>query len=122
MNESSDFEKAYSEKSFRETLAKYAKTAGIEVVEKSLLLYYASQEDNTPAWAKATIVGALGYFISLIDAIPDVTPIIGYTDDLGVLVMAVATVSVYINKNVKDKTQKKITAWFGVSAPGTEIP
>lgn len=122
MNESPDFEKAYSEKSFRDKLAKYAKAAGIEVVEKSLLLYYAAQEDHTPAWAKATIVGALGYFISLIDAIPDVTPIIGYTDDLGVLVMAVATVSVYINENVKDKTQQKITAWFGASEPDNNTP
>ena len=117
MSESFDFEKEYSEKSFWDKLAKYAKSAGIEVVEKSLLLYYAAQEENTPAWAKVTIVGALGYFISLIDAVPDLTPIIGYTDDLGVLVMAVATISSYINQNVKDKTKQKITDWFGDSPP-----
>ncbi|HEY9036255.1 MAG TPA: YkvA family protein [Pseudomonadales bacterium] len=122
MNESHDFEKEYSEKSFRDKLSKYAKSAGVEVVEKSLFLYYAAQEESTPAWAKATIVGALGYFISLIDAIPDVTPIIGYTDDLGVLVMAVATVSIYINDNVKDKTKQKITAWFGASESNDKIP
>jgi uncharacterized membrane protein YkvA (DUF1232 family) len=27
-------------------------------------------------------MGALGYFISPIDAIPDLTPLLGYTDDL----------------------------------------
>ena len=113
MNETPDFEKAYSEESFWNKLTQYAKSAGIEVVEKALLLYYATQEDDTPAWAKATIMGALGYFISLIDAVPDMTPVIGYTDDLGVLVMAIATISTYINQNVRDKTQAKLANWFG---------
>ena len=117
MSESSGFEKEYSEESFWGKLAKYAKTAGTEVVEKALFLYYAAQEKDTPAWAKATIVGALGYFISLIDAVPDLTPVIGYTDDLGVLVMAVATISAYINQNVRDKTKQKLTDWFGLPAP-----
>ncbi|MEH6911145.1 MAG: YkvA family protein [Oceanicoccus sp.] len=115
MSESSGFEKEYSEKSFWDKLAKYAKAAGVEVVEKALLLYFAAQEENTPAWAKAVIVGALGYFISPIDAVPDLTPLIGYTDDLGVLVMAIATISAYVNQNVKDKTQQKMTDWFGES-------
>ncbi|MEH6558853.1 MAG: YkvA family protein [Oceanicoccus sp.] len=115
MSESSGFEKEYSEKSFWDKLAKYAKAAGVEVVEKALLLYFAAQEENTPAWAKAVIVGALGYFISPIDAVPDLTPLIGYTDDLGVLVMAIATISAYVNQNVKDKTQQKMTGWFGES-------
>ena len=117
MSESSGFEKEYSEESFWDKLAKYAKAAGTEVVEKALFLYYAAQEKDTPAWAKATIVGALGYFISLIDAVPDLTPVIGYTDDLGVLVMAVATISAYINQNVRDKTKQKLTDWFGGPAP-----
>lgn len=117
MSDSSGFENEYSEKNFWDKLANYARAAGIEVVEKALLLYYAAQEENTPAWAKATIIGALGYFISLVDAVPDFTPLIGYTDDLGVLVMAVATISAYINQDVKDKTKQKITDWFGESRP-----
>ena len=116
MDESPDFEKEYSEDGFWNKLANYAKSAGIDVVERALLLYYAAQEDDTPTWAKATVVGALGYFISLVDAVPDITPAIGYTDDLGVLVMAIATISAYINQNVRDKTQKKLASWFGESS------
>ncbi|MCU7496922.1 MAG: DUF1232 domain-containing protein [Ignavibacteria bacterium] len=35
---------------------------------------------------KAIVVGALVYFITPIDAIPDLAPLIGYLDDLGVIV------------------------------------
>ena len=34
---------------------------------------------------KAIVVAALIYFISPIDAIPDLTPLVGYLDDLGVI-------------------------------------
>ena len=115
-----DFKKEYSEESFWEKLSSYAKSAGIDVVEKALLLYYAAQEEGTPAWAKATIIGALGYFISLLDAVPDLTPIIGYTDDLGVLAMAIATISAYINQNVRHKTKEKLTRWFGEASVKSE--
>jgi uncharacterized membrane protein YkvA (DUF1232 family) len=56
----------------------------------------------------------LGYFISPIDAIPDVIPFVGYSDDLGVLVAAVATVSTYITDDVKAKAKAKLQDWFGV--------
>lgn len=107
------FEDEYSDQGFWDKLSKYASVAGKEIVEKALLLYYASQEDDAPAWAKATIIGALGYFITPTDAIIDLTPVVGYADDLGVLVLAIAAVSTYINNNVRDKTEAKLAQWFG---------
>jgi uncharacterized membrane protein YkvA (DUF1232 family) len=42
--------------------------------------------DKNVAWyRKAIVVAALIYFISPIDAIPDVIPFVGYLDDLGVI-------------------------------------
>lgn len=75
-------------------------------------LYYALDNPETPAWAKTAIYGALAYFISPIDAIPDIIPVVGYSDDLGVLVAAVGTVSMYITKEVKKKAKKKASEWF----------
>lgn len=109
------FEESYSDDNFWSKVKEFAKIAGFEVVEKALWLYYALHEPDTPTWAKATIIGALGYFISPLDAIPDVMPFVGYSDDLGVLVLAVATVSAYINQNVKSKTNEKLTFWFGTT-------
>ena len=111
--DNSKYEKDYSSKGFFEKLASYAKTAGSEVVETALKLYYAMDNPETPVWAKTAIIGALGYFISPIDLIPDFTPVIGYTDDLGVLAAASATVATYINTDVKKKAKAKMKDWFG---------
>jgi uncharacterized membrane protein YkvA (DUF1232 family) len=87
-------------------------------VEKALLLYYAMQQEKAPAWAKATIAGALGYFIVPLDAIADLTPAVGYADDLGVLALAIAAVATYINDDVRSKTASRLDAWFGPEGAG----
>lgn len=107
------FEKEYSDSSFWDKVVKFAKSAGKEVIEKALWLYYAAQDPKTPAWAKTVIYGALGYFIFPIDAIPDLTPVVGYADDLGVLAAAVATVAMYITEEIKSLTAQKMKDWFG---------
>lgn len=113
MNEHNQYEEAFSESGFWNKLKKYASAAGREVVEKALLLFYAMQEEQAPAWAKATIAGALGYFIVPLDAITDLTPAVGYADDLGVLVLALAAVASYVNDDVRQKTAARMEAWFG---------
>ena len=113
MKQNDEYTSAYSETSFWEKLRQFALKAGYEVVEKALLLFYALQEERTPKWAKATIMGALGYFITPLDAVIDLTPGIGYTDDLGVLALAVTVVAAYINDTVRERTAQKMTQWFG---------
>lgn len=119
MTEHNEYEQAYSDSGFWDKLKRYAKLAGREVVEKALLLYYAMHEDNAPAWAKAVITGALGYFIVPLDAIADITPAVGYADDLGVLALAVAAVATYINDDVREKAAAKMGDWFGNPAQVT---
>lgn len=108
-----EYEAEYSDDSFWEKLTKFAKKAGYDVIEKALLLYYSAQEENTPKWAKMTIYGALGYFIAPLDAVADITPGIGFTDDLGVLALAVTVVAAYINDNVRLKAAQRMESWFG---------
>lgn len=43
------------------------------------------RDGSVPWYRKTIVVGALVYFISPIDAIPDLTPLVGYLDDLGVI-------------------------------------
>ena len=103
----------YSDSSFWDKLKHFALSAGKEVIEKALWLYYAAQRPETPKWAKTAIYGALAYFISPIDAIPDITPLVGFTDDLGALAAAIAMTSAYINEDVKAKASQKLLHWFG---------
>jgi len=111
------YEENYSDRGFWEKVMAYAEAAGKEVIEKALWLYYASQAPQTPAWARGVIYGALGYFIFPIDAIPDLTPVLGYADDLGVLAAAVATVALYITDDIKALAARKMTDWFDGGTP-----
>jgi len=47
------------------------------------------REPRVPVLAKAVPVLAILYVISPIDVIPDVLPVIGQVDDIGILVLAV---------------------------------
>jgi len=76
-------ERSWSEESFWAKLARYARVAGRQVVETALVLFHCLRDPDTPAWARAVILGALAWFVAPVDAIPDLTPLVGYTDDLG---------------------------------------
>lgn len=102
----------YSPARFWGKLEPRVRSFGRELLEKALCLYYAAQSSSTPAWAKRVIYGALGYFIFPLDAIPDLAPLIGYTDDLGVLAAALATVAIYITPEVKAQAHDKLDQWF----------
>jgi uncharacterized membrane protein YkvA (DUF1232 family) len=103
----------YSEESFWEKIRKFGKKAGYKVVYAALLLFYCLKDGNVPVWAKTVIIGALAYFISPVDAIPDIVPIAGFSDDLGSLVAALGIVAIHINDDIKQKAKAKLTEWFG---------
>jgi uncharacterized membrane protein YkvA (DUF1232 family) len=112
-DEKHGFEKEYSDRRFWGKVISFARTAGKEVIEKALWLYYTAESPATPSWAKSVIYGALGYFIFPADAIPDITPVVGYADDLGVLTAAIAAVALYVTMDVKEKSAQKLKDWFG---------
>ena len=116
----SDFSKEYSDDSFWKKVTKYALKAGREVLEKALIMYYCLKDDDTPAKSKAVILGALAYFIIPFDAIPDVLPGVGYTDDLGVLAAALVFVASNIKQEHRDMADAKLQEWFGDLSSETE--
>lgn len=103
----------FSENKLWKKISMYAKQAGIKTVYSALLLFYAYRRKDTPAWAKNIILGTLGYFLSPIDAIPDLSPIIGYTDDIGVLSFGLVTIAAYVNADVRKKARSHVQRWFG---------
>ncbi|OIN12334.1 YkvA family protein [Oceanisphaera psychrotolerans] len=103
----------YSEQSFWDKIRYSLKTAGIEVIRKCLWLYYAAQKPETPLWAKTVVYSALAYFILPIDAIPDLLPGMGYTDDLIVLTAAIVSISLYVDEEVEQQAERKLRKYFG---------
>ena len=108
---------AYSADALRAKLVGFARVAGRRVVEKALVLYHTLQREETPAAAKATIVGALAYFILPVDAVADFLPGIGFTDDLGALAAALVTVSGYVTDDVRRTARRQAAAFFGDPDP-----
>ena len=107
-----DYNHLYDEQSFRQKLQKFSKTAGIQVVYSALLLYYMMKDPSIPLKAKVTIAAALGYFIFPMDAIPDFTPLIGFGDDLGVLIFALSQISGNITPEIQKKAKDQLRTWF----------
>jgi uncharacterized membrane protein YkvA (DUF1232 family) len=99
------------EKRFWQKCRRALRSAGAEVTLLALKLYYALKRPETPLWAKTAILGALGYFVCPIDLIPDAIPVIGFSDDLGVLLAAVGAVSQYIDAEVERRAAAKLRDW-----------
>lgn len=75
-----------------------------------LLLFFAYQQSDVPRWAKNIILGSIAYFLNPFDSIPDLTPILGFTDDMGVLMFGLSTIACYIDPNVKEVALLKLKA------------
>jgi uncharacterized membrane protein YkvA (DUF1232 family) len=106
-------EPQFSEPSFWDKVRDFAVAAGGKVIYVALLLYYATQSDTVPSWARTVIYGALGYFILPLDAIPDAVPVVGYSDDLGALVLAFALVAVNIDDPIRERAREQFRHLFG---------
>jgi uncharacterized membrane protein YkvA (DUF1232 family) len=106
----------YTDAGFWSKLSRFGRKAGREVVEKALWLYYTMQRPETPAWAKGTIIGALVYFLLPFDLVADLAPVLGFTDDWRVLLVAVCTVVAYITPAAKEQARRKANQWFGQEA------
>ena len=53
----------------------------IPFAEDLLAAWVCTRDPSTPRRVKLTLLAALGYFVLPLDAIPDVMPLLGFTDD-----------------------------------------
>ena len=106
----------YSDSGFWAKLKRNAAKAGKDVVIMALILYYALQDDDTPAWAKAVILAVLGYLIMPLDLIPDFKPVIGYADDATVILKAFIAVAVHLKDDHISQAHDVWNRWAGVTA------
>ena len=73
----------------RDFWGKFGKFAAqLPFAEDLLTAYYCAFDRETPTHVRVALVGALAYFISPLDVMPDLLPIIGFTDDAAVLAAA----------------------------------
>ncbi|WID94323.1 YkvA family protein [Bosea vestrisii] len=81
----------------------------IPFAEDLLAAWVCTRDPSTPRRVKLTLLAALGYFVLPLDAIPDVMPLLGFTDDAAVIAAALAAVAGSITQQHRDKAKEMLT-------------
>ena len=110
------YEQHYNESSFLDKVTKYGKLIGINALYKAVQLWFVMQKPDVPATTKAVIMGALGYLIAPLDFLPDLMPVLGYTDDFVAITFALIKVQGYIDEEVERKSKHLLAKIFGEEA------
>ena len=67
--------------------------AKLPFAEDLLAAYYCAFDRETPRHVQVALLGALAYFILPFDFVPDMLPVLGFTDDAAVLATAIRMVA-----------------------------
>ena len=110
------YEQHYNDSSFLDKVTKYGKLIGINALYKAVQLWFVLQKPDVPASTKAVIMGALGYLIAPLDFLPDLMPVLGYTDDFVAITFALMKVQGYIDEEVERKSKNLLAKIFGEEA------
>src|SRR3954470_494939 len=76
--------------------------AQLPFAEDLLAAYYCAFDRQTPRHIQASLLGAIAYFILPFDFVPDVMPILGFTDDAAVLATAIRMVASHITNEHRE--------------------
>lgn len=78
----------------------------VPFAEDLLAAWICTRDPATPRRVRLTLLAALGYFVLPVDAIPDIMPILGFTDDAAVIAAALAAVAGSITPEHREKARK----------------
>ena len=110
------YEGHYSEDGLKSKLSKYAKLIGLNATYYVLLLYNMLTSGVLSIKEQALIWGALGYFISPIDLLPDVLIGTGFMDDVSVLLIVIKMLFDSIDTDklsqIKEAAKKQLKKFF----------
>lgn len=73
-----------------------AVAAKIPFAEDALAAYYCTLDRDTPLRVRGMLLGALAYFVMPVDFLPDVLPVLGFTDDAAVLMATFQLIASHI--------------------------
>jgi uncharacterized membrane protein YkvA (DUF1232 family) len=78
----------------------------IPFAEDLLAAWFCARDPATPRRVRLTLLAALGYFVLPVDAIPDIMPLLGFTDDAAVIAAAIAAVAGSITPEHRERAKK----------------
>jgi len=107
-----DHSEHYSEHSFSEKLKKHLKRIGTELLWKSLTLFILVRQKRLNLRQRTQAIAALGYLILPIDAVPDFTPIIGYSDDLAAVILVLNAIWSSLDADTREVISHEVSHKF----------
>lgn len=85
------------------------KAAGvIPFMDEVVAAYYCALDRETPTRVRATLLGALGYFVLPLDGIPDFILGLGFTDDVAVIAGVLALMRTHITDEHREAAKKAL--------------
>ena len=82
--------------------------ARLPFAEDLLSAYYCAFDRETPRHVQAALLGAIAYFILPFDFIPDMLPVLGFTDDAAVLATAIRLVAAHITPEHREAARARL--------------
>jgi len=80
--------------------------AQLPFAEDLVAAYYCAFDRRTPRRVQVILLGALAYFVLPFDFVPDMLPIIGFTDDAAVLATAIQVVAAHITPEHRNAARR----------------
>lgn len=90
-----------------------AVAAKIPFAEDAIAAYYCAFDRQTPLHVRATLWGALAYFILPLDIAPDYLPLVGFTDDAAVLATAIKMIASHLQSDHREAAQRMLDRLAG---------
>ena len=110
MNKTDEFQRKFQQRRLNEgrflhKLKTYAFRLGQPAIKQLYALYFLIKAPTTPKRSKMIMVGALVYFLSPIDAIPDLLGPLGFSDDLAVIALVYAQFKAFMTDDIIARAQ-----------------
>ncbi len=77
----------------------------IPFAEDAVAAWHCARDPATPSRVRMILMAALAYLVLPIDAIPDLAPLIGFTDDAAVIAAAIAAVAAELKPEHREKAR-----------------
>ena len=106
----SDTDTARQQERVRRDFWAKAKRVAVQLpfAEDLLTAYYCAFDRETPREVQIALIGALAYFVLPFDFIPDMIPLLGYTDDAAVLAAAIRLVAKHIQPQHREAARRAL--------------
>ncbi len=87
--------------------------ARLPFAEDLLAAYYCAFDRATPVQVKAALFAALAYFVLPFDFVPDILPLVGFTDDAAILFTALRMVSSHMRPEHREAARAALARMKG---------